>query len=75
MSTKCISIFINIFLSFWYVQKRNGEEIELPYGIGVTYFLDHAFYEVVIKIFVYFLITNPSWYENIVNLFEHDMET
>ena len=41
----------------------------------VMYFLDHAFYEVVIKIFVYFLIMNPSWYENIVNLFEHDMET
>ena len=42
-------------------------------------FLGHTFYgfvdEVAIKIFVYFLIMNPALYENIVNLFEHDMET
>ena len=31
--------------------------------------------EVVMKIFVYVLITNPSLYEKIVNLFELDMET
>ena len=35
-------------------------------------FLDHTFYvfvdKVVMKIFVYLLITNPSLYENIVNL-------
>ena len=40
-------------------------------------FLDHTFYvfvdEVVMKILVYLLITNPSLYESIVNLFEHDM--
>ena len=29
----------------------------------------------VIKIFVYLLITNPSLYENIENLFERDMKT
>ena len=27
------------------------------------------------KIYVYLLITNPLLYENIVNLFEHDIET
>ena len=31
--------------------------------------------EMEIKVFVYLLITNPSFYESIVNLFEHDMET
>ena len=27
------------------------------------------------KIYLYLLITNPLLYENIVNLFEHDIET
>ena len=42
-------------------------------------FLDHTSYgfvdEVVMKIFVYLLITNTSLYENILNPFEHVMET
>ena len=42
--------------------------------------LDHTFLcffldEVVMKIFVYLLITNPSLYQKIVNLFEPDMKT
>ena len=40
-------------------------------------FLDHTFHvfvdEVVIRISDYLLIKNPSLYENMVNLFEHDM--
>ena len=31
--------------------------------------------EVVMKIFISFLITNPLLYESIVNLFEHNMVT
>ena len=34
-----------------------------------------GFAEVVIEIFVYLLMMNPLLYENLVNLFEHDMET
>ena len=42
------------------------------------FFLDHVYVFLVgavIKKFFYLLIKNPSLYENLVNLFEHDIET
>ena len=50
--------------------------IQLPCRIGGMIFFRFVFVgEMVMKIFAYLLIINPSLYENIVNLFEHDMET
>ena len=41
--------------------------------------LEHIFYDflvdMVTKKIVQLLIKNPSLYENVMNLFEHDMET
>ena len=56
-----------------------GTRSNCPTVLEEWIFLDHTFYvfvdEVVMKILVYLLITNPSLYESIVNLFEHDMVT
>ena len=78
-------MYINFFQyplppSFWYKQKNGEDEIQLARRIeGMDFFRSYFFYvfidEVAIKIFVYLLIANPSLYGNIVNLFEHDMET
>ena len=74
-------MYMNFYLyspSFCYKQKSGEDEIQLPCCIGGIDFLDHTYVfvdEVVTKIFVYLLKTNPSLYENIVNLFEHHTET
>ena len=56
-----------------------GTRSNCPTVLEEWIFLDHTFYvfvdEVVMKILVYLSITNPSLYESIVNLFEHDMVT
>ena len=63
--------------SFW-CKHRVEDRIQLPHCIEGMHFLDHTFYifvdEVVLKIFVYLLIINPSSYENVANLFKLDME-
>ena len=77
---KCVYLFINISLPHFDTNKKVVRTIsKCPAILGEWIFLDHTFYvlvdEVVMKIFVYLLIMNPSLYENIVNLLEHDMKT
>ena len=49
-----------------------------PVALEEWIFLDHNFDvfvdEVIINMFVYFLITNATFYENIVNLIEYKTE-
>ena len=72
--------FLSIFHPHFHRnQKAARTRSNCPAVLEQWIFSDHNFYVfvdgVVIKIFVYLLITNPLLYANIVSLLEQDMET
>ena len=60
-------------------KKAARTRFNCPGVLEELIFLGHTFYIfveiVVMKTLVYLLIENPLLYENIVNLFAHDIET
>ena len=77
--SRIIYTFLSIFPPHFDLNKKVVRtRSNCPVKLAEWTFLDHTFYvfvdEVVTKIFVYLLITNFSLYENVVNLFEHDMK-
>ena len=73
-------MYINFYKYFGINKKSVRTRSSCLFVLEEWVFLDHTLYvfvdEMVIKIFIYhLLIMNPALHENIVNLFEHDMET
>ena len=72
--------FVSVFPTHFDVDKKVMRmRFNCPIALEEQIFLDHTSYvfadKVVIRIFVYLLVTNPLLCENIVNLFEHTMTT
>ena len=70
--------FLSIFSPYFENNKKVVKaRFNCPARFEEWIFLDHTFYvfvdEVVMKLFVYLLITNSSLCKNIVNLFKHNV--